>query len=195
LFANNLGQDARTGDDVVHRNVRRLLAQRGDPVLRGASSEIRSTVVVFVDHACPYSRSSAYEVLALVDQLEGVEIVFKEFPVLGKASLSAARASVAAARQRDWRTFYKTLSTATTGMSVEEAINISAREAGMDLARLLDNASTPETEAVVARAKRLAADLGVDSTPTFVVVGGGTGQIFRGESSFQELALATGVEI
>ena len=61
----------------------------------------------------------------------------------------------------------------------------------MDIERVLADAETPRSAETVARAARLADDLGIDGTAAFVAVGrhGGVA-IFRGQTRFEELAAA-----
>ena len=176
---------------LIRKHAGHLQQQPGDPVLGAADHS--STLVVFVDHACPYSRAAAPDVVELADS--GARVVIKEWPVLGVDSAVAARASVAAARQPDWRDFYLAL-TSSVDMSVDEAVVAAAGEAGMDVELLAQDAESPSSVAVIERNRDLAESLRLTGTPSFVVthaneVGELTGgRIFRGESSQEELRLA-----
>ena len=152
-----------------------------------------TTLFVFADHACPYSRAAARDVVELADS--GVRVVIKEWPVLGVDSAVAARASVAAARQPDWRGFYLAL-TSSVDMSVDEAIVAAAGEAGMDVELLAQDAESPSSVAVIERNRDLAESLQLTGAPSFVVTHANEageltgGRILRGESSQEELHLA-----
>ena len=158
-----------------------------------ASPAHSATLVAFVDHACPHSRAASSDIVELADS--GALVVIKEWPILGVDSAVAARASVAAARQPDWRSFYLAV-TSSVDMSVDEAIAAAAAEADMDVELLAQDAESPSSVAMIQRNRDLAESLGLTGSPSFVVTHANEagevtgGRIFRGESNQEELRQA-----
>lgn len=155
----------------------------GDPALGAADAEI--TVVEFIDYACPYCRRMAGDVLELVDAYPGIQVIFKEFPILGEASKLAAHASIAAARQQGWRTFHAALMGSAQSLTVEEAILAAAETAALDLDLFENDRLDPATAAIVERNRDLASRLGINTTPSIVIAG----KVIRGAVSLDCLRL------
>src|ERR1043165_9733521 len=63
-------------------------------------------LVEFFDYACPYCRASNADVKRLLDEDKNLKVVWREFPVLGVNCVSAAEASLAAAKQGRFRDFF-----------------------------------------------------------------------------------------
>jgi thiol-disulfide isomerase/thioredoxin len=57
------------------------------------------TIVEFFDYRCPYCKQVQPLLQALLDQDHKLRFIYKEMPVLGSASVVAARAALAAWRQ------------------------------------------------------------------------------------------------
>ena len=155
----------------------------GDPTL--GASEAGITVVEFIDYACPYCRGMAGDVLGLVDAYPGIQVIFKEFPILGEASEIAAHASIAASRQHGWGAFHAALMGSAQNLSVEEAILAAAEAAALNLDLFENDRVDPATAVVVERNRDLARRLGIDTTPSIVV----DGKIIRGAVSLECLKL------
>ena len=144
--------------------------QPGDPTL--GPDEARGVIVEFIDYACPYCRRMAGDVVRLTETHPEVQIVFKEYPIISDhASGLAARASVATAGDSRWKAFHAGLMGSTPGVGIEEAILEAADAAGIDADQLEEGMFSAQTEATIQRGCRLAHELGVSATPTFVVWG------------------------
>jgi protein-disulfide isomerase len=126
------------------------------------------TVVEFFDYQCPYCRAVAPDLNRLVDGDDGVRVVYKEFPILGPVSHYAARAALAAHRQGRYEPFHHTLMSEPDRLSEERVLAI-AGDVGLDLDRLHRDMDDPEIGAALERTRQLAAALGINGTPAFVV--------------------------
>jgi protein-disulfide isomerase len=78
-------------------NREQLINDAGDPVAGNPDGDV--TVVEFFDYQCTYCRQVVKSVRELLDDDQELKVVFKEFPILGEASVVAARASLAAREQ------------------------------------------------------------------------------------------------
>ncbi|NJC33938.1 protein-disulfide isomerase [Sphingomonas jejuensis] len=118
------------------------------------------TLVQFYDYACAYCRASLPVVQRLVREDPTLRVVFREFPVLGEASVEAARASIAAAGAGKFPAFHDALYAA--GRPSGATIDATA-------ARIGTPAGDGRADAEIAKNYRLAQSLGINSTPTWVV--------------------------
>lgn len=147
-----------------------LKVQFGDPTLGPDNAE--AVIVEFIDYACPFCRNMAHDIIQLSETHPNLQIIFKEFPIKSEhASALAARASLAAYRQSNWKSFHLALMQSPPNMSIEEAIVYSANMANIDLDQLGIDIHSSEIEAIIARNCKLANDIGISATPTTFIWG------------------------
>lgn len=156
------------------------------PVIGNPQGDV--TLVMFFDYRCPYCKkvSDVVEQLARTDP--SVRVVYKEFPILGRASLVAARVALAAERQGKYIEFHRAMMK-TRGRITDDNIMSVARDVGLDMARLKQDLADPEIDKMIERNKELAAALHIHGTPAYVVnskVARGTGDL----DDFRELVAA-----
>jgi protein-disulfide isomerase len=143
-----------------------LLRDSASPVGGNVAGDV--TVVEFFDYACPHCKNVTPQVKQLLREDPKVRFVYKELPVLGEASTTAARAALAAREQNKYFAFHDVLMAASGALN-EAVIFRVAGEVGLDVGRLkTDMASTPVTEALE-KNRALAQALGVNGTPAFVI--------------------------
>lgn len=120
-------------------------------------------LVEFYDYACPYCKASNPHLERLLKEDKGLRVVFREMPILGPDSVTAARLSLAASKAGRFKQFHEALWEA--GRPSPEANAIAAKAAGIP-------AQPPEDPAIEAELKQnfqLAGQLGATGTPLFVV--------------------------
>ncbi len=121
------------------------------------------TLVEFFDYACPYCKASNPAVDRLLREDKGLRVVYRELPILGPDSVTAARLSLAASKAGRFVQFHDALWAA--GRPAPETIAAAARNARIDPAPRPD----AETEVELKRNFALAGQLGATGTPLFVV--------------------------
>ncbi len=136
------------------------------PVLGNPDGDV--TVVEFFDYNCPYCRRAGGEVSKLIAGDEGVRVVFREWPILGEASVFAARAALAARAQGKYGAMHEALMGA-EGRLDERSVMQVAAEAGLDIDRLRTDMEAPEVQAHIDTTMQLAQSLGFTGTPSFVI--------------------------
>jgi protein-disulfide isomerase len=137
-----------------------------DPVHGAVDGDV--TLVEFSDYRCPYCRSMAAPLAALLAADGRVRLVVKELPVLGPDSVFAARAALAAQRQGRHEAMHAALMARRGGLDEATVLGV-AREIGLDLARLRRDMDDPAIAARIERNRALARALGVEGTPAFIV--------------------------
>ena len=143
-----------------------LLSHEMSPVSGNPDGDV--TLVEFFDYACGYCKRSLSVMINLLRDDPQLRIVWKEFPVLGPVSRTAARASMAAARQGRYLAFHEAVMGSRDGLS-EDALLAMAGRVGLDVGRLQQDMADPAIEAYLEETHQLARELGIDGTPAFLV--------------------------
>jgi len=143
------------------------------------------TIVEFFDYRCPYCKAVAPDLAKAVAADGKVRLIYKEFPILGPASLTAAKAALAAVRQGKYLAFHDKL-LAFKGNLDDGAIFSMAGDLGLDVARLKADKERPEIKDIIDRSYRLADKLNIQGTPAFVI----GNELVPGAVSFEDLRAA-----
>ena len=143
-------------------------------------------IIEYSDFECQYCKQHFPIVMDLVDSSQGnIAMVFKHVPVHGQASRTEALAAECAVEQGGNPSFFQ-LSKALFRYSQSDGHGLSApldqiaRETGLDPNRLLEciNAARPSSK--IADDVREAGQLGIQKTPTNIVVYGDKSAIVQG---------------
>ena len=121
------------------------------------------TLVEFYDYACPYCKASNPSVDRLLQEDKGLRVVYRELPILGPESVTAARLSLAASKAGRFPAFHDALWAA--GRPSPDTIARAAAAAGVAATPPAD----PVAEAELKQNFALAGKLGATGTPVFIV--------------------------
>jgi len=121
------------------------------------------TLVEFFDYACPYCKASNPAVDRLLQEDKGLRVVYRELPILGPDSLTAARLSLEASKLGRFARFHDTLWAA--GRPSPETNAQAAVAAGI----APQPAPDPAIELELNGNMKLAGQLGATGTPLFVI--------------------------
>ena len=149
----------------IAANQEKLLDDPLTPV--GGNPDGDVTVVVFFDYRCTYCRRVVSSLRELLDEDDGLRVVFKDMPVLGPDSVRAARAALASRKQDGYVPFHFALM-ASDDLS-PAGIRATAKGVGLDPDRLEADMEAPEVSAVLEANYALAHELGIEGTPAFVI--------------------------
>jgi len=127
------------------------------------SAKPQVTLVEFFDYACPYCKASNPAVDKLLQEDKGLRVVFRELPILGPDSVSAARLSLEASKLGRFAKFHDMLWAA--GRPSPDANAKAAQAVGI----APQPAPDPQVDAELNRNVKLAGELGATGTPLFVV--------------------------
>ncbi len=143
-----------------------LLNDPASPV--GGNPDGDVTLVEFFDYQCPYCKTIFPSIQALLAEDRELRYVFKEIPILGKDSVFAARAALAARRQGKYQEFHKVLMP-TRGKLTETRVMRLAEKVGLDVDRLRRDMADRTIGDMIRRNLELADALGIYGTPAFIV--------------------------
>lgn len=148
--------------------VQAVLNDPGSPRAGAADPDV--TIVVFTDYQCSVCKATAPALKQLLADDEKVQVIFKDWPILGEASTIAARAALAADRQDKYLAFHSALMAAPMKLTAEHIREI-AISAGLDADRLAadETAHAAQIDAQLARHANQAFSLGLRGTPSYLV--------------------------
>ena len=126
------------------------------------------TIVEFFDYRCPYCKQVLPSLQALLKEDRKLRFLYKEMPVLGPQSVTAAHAALAAQRQGKYEAFH-TAMMATKGQITEETVYKVAGSVGLDVDRLKQDMKAPEIEQALKANLALASALNIHGTPGFII--------------------------
>src|SRR3978361_2270067 len=130
------------------------------------------TFVEFFDYNCGYCKRAMTDMLELMKSDPKLKVVLKEFPLLGPSSVEAAQVAVAARMQdpggKKHLAFHQKL-LGGRGQADKAHAMAAAKEAGFDMARMEKDIASPEVRATLAENFKLAEDMGMNGTPSYVI--------------------------
>ena len=136
------------------------------PELDGNGQGVR--VVEFFDYRCGHCRAMAPVIHDALAEGQDFTLVPIELPLLGPESLLAAQYALAAALQDGYGPYHRALMFSTVPYTDEGLSDLGAA-LGLDAQRLAQDAYGPQVEAILNANRALAAGIGVDGTPSFVI--------------------------
>ncbi|MDE3175515.1 MAG: DsbA family protein [Pseudomonadota bacterium] len=128
------------------------------------------TIVAFLDYNCPFCKKSTPALEKVVAEDGHVRLVYKDWPILTKASVDGAKMALAAKYQGKYHEAHVAMM-ALKGRSTVEQMSAAIAAAGVDMARLqadLD-AHLSDIAALIKRDNDEAEALGLEGTPVFLI--------------------------
>lgn len=153
-------------DEVVSQKAGALVGDPNSPVIGNPHANV--AIVEFFDYACPYCKAAEPRLEALVKTDKGTKLILKEFPILTPESMIASKAALASVRQGKYAQFHDALMNY-KGRLETSVIFDTAKDAGLDVARMRKDMAAPEiTDEIIANFN-LARSLRIFQTPGFIV--------------------------
>jgi len=143
-----------------------LLNDPHSPVSGNLEGDV--TVVEFFDYRCGYCKRVAGTVTQLQQDDPNVRIVYKDYPILGEASVLAARAALASKAQGKHLVFHEALLASEEELT-QSTILALATAVGLDTEKLHRDMESPSIQTMIERNQALARELGINGTPGFII--------------------------
>jgi protein-disulfide isomerase len=164
-----LNSDAH--DKALQTLARRRSEVYDDPLTPVAGNPHGDVAIVeFFDYRCPYCKEVQPSLDTLLHRDHGLRFVYKELPVLGPASVTAAHAALAAREQGKYDAFHEAMM-ATRGHITDDTVFQVASSVGLDVERLRHDMAAPAIGKEIKANLALADALGIHGTPGFVIGG------------------------
>lgn len=150
----------------IQRNARKLFQNNLSPEMGEADADIR--IVEFFDYNCGYCKRVIDDVNRLTEGDHDIRVIFKEFPILGPTSETAARWALAAHNQGQHNAFHTALMK-TSGRIDESILESVARDQGLDVEKLRADAQSERITEYLDENRQLAQELSITGTPAFII--------------------------
>lgn len=128
------------------------------------------TIVEYFDYQCPYCRKAQPILAALLSSDPKIRLVYRDWPMFGGASVTAAKLALAAKYQGKYVMFHDALMQS-TGKLDDKVIREAADKAGVNWTRLQTDLKVHQgdIDALLDRTGQQAAMMGLQGTPGFLV--------------------------
>ena len=130
------------------------------------------TFVEFFDYNCSYCKRAMTDMLTLMKDDPKLKVVLKEFPVLGPGSVEAAQVAIAVRMQdktgKKYLDFHQKL-LGGRGQADKAHALAAAKEAGLNMAQIEKDLTSPEIKATLEESFKIAEALGMNGTPSYVI--------------------------
>lgn len=169
LSAQQRAEAADAAKTAIRKEKDRLYNLASDYFVGPADAEV--TVVEFFDYRCGYCKRSADALQALPDRYDGkVRVVFKELPIFGGVSETAALAALAAGKQDKYNEMHIALMEVKSNDDLtDKHIDSLAESLGISVQKMRADMKSMEIQKQLADMKDLGRTLGVGGTPGFFV--------------------------
>ncbi len=142
-----------------------LLADPESPVAGNPNGDV--TIVEFFDYHCGYCKRAAPVLKEVLATDAKVRVVYKQLPILGPDSITAARAALAAGKQGKYQSMHDALF-ASEALDEATIFRLAAQQ-GLDVERLRRDMAAPAINEELEKNVAMAAPLGITGTPGFVI--------------------------
>jgi protein-disulfide isomerase len=155
-----------TASKVIREKQADLFRDADSPVDGNLQGDV--VIVEFNDYQCPYCKRTHLAMKSVVGADGKVKVIYKDIPILGEASKTAALAALAAVKQGKHVPLHNALMEYSGKLDREKILEI-ATSVGLDRAQLEKDMEDPKLKQIIERNLALASALGVRGTPAFVI--------------------------
>lgn len=171
VILNSVNEYQRTGmakeqASAIARNKRKIFQNSLSPVAGDPDGDI--TVVEFFDYNCGYCKRVVDDVNKLITSDNNVKVIFKEFPILGPTSETAARWALAAHNQNKYVEFHTAVMNASGRLDEDKLIGI-ANDLDLNIEKMRKDAQSQQITDYIEETRALAQEIGITGTPGFIV--------------------------
>lgn len=154
--------------DSARENLSALLNPDTGVVISADTADATVTVVELFDYHCSFCKRATPFIKDLAKGDKAVKVVLREFPILRQESEIAARAALAARKQGKYTELHFAMMEA-SGVLTQDRILAMAKKTGLDASALERDMEDPAILAAIDETHNIAAAMGADGTPTFVI--------------------------
>jgi len=169
LNARDRAEAAAAAKEAISQNKDKLYSLDTDHFIGPADAEV--TVVEFFDYRCGYCKRSLPFVQELPEEFDNkVRVVFKEYPIFGGISETAALAALAAGKQDKYYDMHAALMGLKSNDELTEAkIDEIAEDIGVDVRKMRADMQSVALKKQLDDMQRLGHALNLDGTPGFYI--------------------------
>lgn len=125
-------------------------------------------LVEFFDYQCPHCKTMLDPMKNLLAKNKNLKVIFKDWPIFGGASETAARAAIAANQQKKYLALHDALLKADNPLTEEKIMQL-ATSVGCDIPQLKKDMASETTDKIIKSNFKVAEKLNLQGTPAFVL--------------------------
>lgn len=127
-------------------------------------------LVEFFDFRCPHCKDASGNVLKLKEDNKDLRVIYKNFPIFGGPSMTAAKASIASFKldSKKYADFHRSLMHFDGNLTNDDIFNL-AGKAGYDVKSLKDEMNQSWVNDQIQANMKVGTAIGVNATPMFVL--------------------------
>jgi protein-disulfide isomerase len=127
------------------------------------------TLVEMFDYNCGYCRGALPDLATLLAEDPNLKVILKEFPILSRDSVEAARVAVLVSKEPvDYWTFHQTLFSGRGAVTAQTALD-AAKSLGLNPVELQLEMESEAVTKVIQKSYDIAKALNVNGTPTYII--------------------------
>jgi len=161
-------REARLRKQALDDNADALYRNAADFSMGPADAPI--TIVEFFDYNCGYCKRSFAPLMEVLEENSDVRLVFKEYPILGELSYSAASTALALTDKMKYLTYHSKLMSSSSRLS-QSVIDKTVSELKLPPQKIKTDARANKYTLHISATRQLAEAIGVNGTPAFVING------------------------
>lgn len=152
----------------IKENTTALFDNPYSPVIGNPKGNI--ALVEFFDFRCPHCKDASANVLKLKQDNKDLRVIYKNFPIFGGPSMTAAKASIASFKldPKKYAAFHRSLMTFKGNLSDDDIFTL-ATKAGYDAKDLKAEMEKSWVKNQVKANMEVGTTIGVNATPMFVL--------------------------
>ncbi len=159
-------EETKKASEAVSKNRDKLANNPLDPVAGNPKGDV--TVVEFFDYNCGYCKKALPTVEKLLEEDKNVKVVFKEYPILSDSSRLAARAALAANKQKKYFEMHQALMAHKGGYTDASLLEV-ATKVGLNKDQFKKDYESAEIAKQIEDDQALGNEIGARGTPTFII--------------------------
>lgn len=152
--------------EALERNHDEIFKNETSPFLGNPKGDV--TIVEFFDYNCHYCKEVFFTLRKLAEEDKNLKVIFKDFPILGPTSNTAAKWALAAHRQKKYFEFHQKMMEH-RGPLKNEDIEKAATDIGLDMAAARSYVDGTDSMMQLERNRALAAQMSFNGTPSFII--------------------------
>ncbi|MCI5059555.1 MAG: DsbA family protein [Alphaproteobacteria bacterium] len=126
------------------------------------------TIVEFFDYNCGYCRKALEEIRVVLKKDDKVKVIFIDMPILGPASVEAAKWSIAAHRMGKYFEFHQAVMDH-NGPKDEKNLERLAKDVGLNVKKMKKEKDKEDIQKIIDQNLKEARDIGINGTPGFII--------------------------
>ncbi len=158
-------EEEKDAQSAIKQNSKQLFSDPATPYIGNADPKV--IMVEFFDYQCGHCKKMRSTVQAILKKNKNLKIVFKELPIFGASSRTAAKAALASAKQNKYYQFHEALLNAKGALNEDKIMKI-AKGVGIDTAKLKKDMESKAVDQALKDNFQLAEKLKLRGTPAFI---------------------------